>query len=65
MSTMSSMEQPNASQPAPTDPRPTQTNTDTDERSELHFGSLMLPELFSVPSFIAWLRKPFQRGAKT
>jgi hypothetical protein len=59
------MEQPNASQPAPTAPRPTQTDTDTDERNALHFESLTVPDLISVPLFIAWLRKPFQRGAKT
>ncbi len=62
---MSAMEQPNASRPAPTDPRPAQTDADTDERNALHFESLTVPDLISVPLFIAWLCKPFQRGAKT
>jgi hypothetical protein len=62
---MSAMEQPNASQSAATDPRPTQTDAETDERKAPHFESLTVPDLISVPLFIAWLRKPFQRGAKT
>jgi hypothetical protein len=59
MSTMGDMEQPNASQPAPKDPRPMGADL------VKHFDSLTVPNLFSVPLFIAWLRKPFQRRAKT
>lgn len=61
MSTMGYMKQPNASQPAPKDPRP----MGTDANLVKHFDSLTAPDLFSVPLFVAWLRKPFQRGAKS
>jgi hypothetical protein len=55
------MEQPNASQPAPKDPHPMETGASLVK----HFESLTVPDLISVPLFIAWLRKPFQRRAKT
>ncbi len=62
---MSAMDEPNASQPASTVPRPRQTDADTGERNALHFEPLTVPDLISVPLFLAWLRKPFQRRAKT
>ena len=65
MSTMSSMEQPDASQPASTAPRLIRINPDTGERETLHIEPLTVPDLISVPLFIAWLRKPFQRRATT
>ena len=62
---MSAMEHPTTpDQPAATDPRQTQAaGTDTGEqtRDRPHFESLTLPDLMSVPLFVAWLRKPFRR----
>jgi|HubBroStandDraft_6_1064221.scaffolds.fasta_scaffold01047_1 hypothetical protein len=65
MSTMSSMERPNDSQPPSIATRLIRIDPDTGKEETLHIEPLTLPELFSVPSFISWLRKPFQRGAKT
>ncbi len=62
---MSAMKQPDASRPAPIATRLTRINPDTGERETLNIGSLTVPDLISVPLFIAWLRKPFQRRAKT
>jgi hypothetical protein len=62
---MSIMEKPRDSQPPSIATRLIRIDPDTGKQEELHIEPFMLPELFSVPSFIAWLRKPFQRGAKT
>jgi hypothetical protein len=62
---MSAMKHPEASQPVPIATRLIRIDPNTGEQEELNIEPLMLPELFSVPSFIAWLRKPFQRRAKT
>jgi hypothetical protein len=48
--------------PSAVNPHPRQTDgTDTDGRGVLHFESLRVPDLMSVPLFVAWLRKPFRR----
>jgi len=63
---MRSMEQSNISRPSTADrstvgQHPTHaTDADTNERDP-HIRSLTVPDLLSVPLFIAWLRKPFRR----
>jgi len=61
---MRPMKHTTSDRPTATDPRPTQAGADgTDKRDTLHFESLRVPSLMSVPLFTAWLRKPFRRKA--
>lgn len=59
---MKSMEHSTAARQPVADRRRTQADSaNTDGRDILHFESLRVPGLMSVPLFIAWLRKPFRR----
>lgn len=61
---MSPLEHATSDQPTAIDPRPIQAGSDgTDKRDTLHFESLRVPSLMSVPLFTAWLCKPFRRKA--